>query len=107
MAHGIIWWMVVGLIAGWAAGRIMKGGGYGVIRCGSALGTPVGRTMPSESIRSYFSGARINPSAWEGIWERNFRRTHPLGTFHSSRSSNYTSERLAHFCFRCVHRGLR
>jgi len=31
MAHGIIWWVVVGLIAGWAAGRIMKGGGYGVI----------------------------------------------------------------------------
>ncbi len=31
MAHGITWWIVVGLIAGWAAGRIMKGGGYGVI----------------------------------------------------------------------------
>jgi uncharacterized membrane protein YeaQ/YmgE (transglycosylase-associated protein family) len=31
MAHGIIWWIVVGLVAGWAAGKIMKGGGYGVI----------------------------------------------------------------------------
>ena len=31
MAHGIIWWIIVGLIAGWAAGRIMKGDGYGVI----------------------------------------------------------------------------
>ena len=31
MAHGIIWWIVVGLIAGWVAGKIMKGGGYGVI----------------------------------------------------------------------------
>ena len=31
MAHGIIWWIVVGLIAGWAAGKIMKGGGYVVI----------------------------------------------------------------------------
>lgn len=31
MGHGIIWWIVVGLIAGWAAGRIMKGGGYGMI----------------------------------------------------------------------------
>jgi uncharacterized membrane protein YeaQ/YmgE (transglycosylase-associated protein family) len=30
MAHGFIWWIVIGLIAGWAAGRIMKGGGYGV-----------------------------------------------------------------------------
>jgi uncharacterized membrane protein YeaQ/YmgE (transglycosylase-associated protein family) len=25
----IVWWVIVGLIAGWAAGRIMKGGGYG------------------------------------------------------------------------------
>lgn len=31
MTHGIIWWIIVGLIAGWAAGKIMKGGGYGVI----------------------------------------------------------------------------
>ena len=31
MAHGLIWWIIVGLIAGWAAGKIMKGGGYGVI----------------------------------------------------------------------------
>jgi uncharacterized membrane protein YeaQ/YmgE (transglycosylase-associated protein family) len=31
MANGIIWWIVVGLIAGWAAGALMKGGGYGVI----------------------------------------------------------------------------
>jgi uncharacterized membrane protein YeaQ/YmgE (transglycosylase-associated protein family) len=27
----LIWWIVVGLIAGWAAGKIMKGGGYGVV----------------------------------------------------------------------------
>ncbi len=31
MVHGLIWWIVVGLIAGWAAGKIMKGGGYGVV----------------------------------------------------------------------------
>ena len=31
MAHGFIWWIIVGLIAGWAAGQIMKGGGYGVV----------------------------------------------------------------------------
>lgn len=31
MIHGLIWWAVVGLIAGWAAGKIMKGGGYGVV----------------------------------------------------------------------------
>lgn len=28
---GIISWLVVGLIAGWLAGMVMKGGGYGVI----------------------------------------------------------------------------
>jgi uncharacterized membrane protein YeaQ/YmgE (transglycosylase-associated protein family) len=27
----LIWWIVVGLIAGWAAGKIMKGGGYGPV----------------------------------------------------------------------------
>jgi uncharacterized membrane protein YeaQ/YmgE (transglycosylase-associated protein family) len=29
--QGWIWWIVVGLIAGWATGRIMKGSGYGPI----------------------------------------------------------------------------
>lgn len=28
---GLIWWIVVGLIAGWLAGKVMKGGGYGVL----------------------------------------------------------------------------
>jgi uncharacterized membrane protein YeaQ/YmgE (transglycosylase-associated protein family) len=31
MITDLIWWVVVGLIAGWAAGKIMKGGGYGVV----------------------------------------------------------------------------
>ena len=26
-----IWFLIVGLIAGWLAGQVMKGGGYGVI----------------------------------------------------------------------------
>jgi len=29
MIHGLIWWLIVGLVAGWAAGKIMKGTGYG------------------------------------------------------------------------------
>ncbi len=29
MITGIVWWLVVGLVAGWAAGKIMKGRGYG------------------------------------------------------------------------------
>ena len=28
---GFIVWIVVGLIAGWLAGQVMKGGGYGVL----------------------------------------------------------------------------
>ncbi|HEY8771688.1 MAG TPA: GlsB/YeaQ/YmgE family stress response membrane protein [Candidatus Limnocylindria bacterium] len=28
---GIIAWLVVGLVAGWLAGVVMKGGGYGVL----------------------------------------------------------------------------
>jgi uncharacterized membrane protein YeaQ/YmgE (transglycosylase-associated protein family) len=28
---GLIAWIIVGLIAGWAAGKIMKGSGYGVL----------------------------------------------------------------------------
>jgi len=26
----ILWWIIVGLVAGWATGKIMKGAGYGV-----------------------------------------------------------------------------
>ena len=29
---GIISWIVVGLVAGWLAGLVMSGGGYGVVR---------------------------------------------------------------------------
>jgi len=30
-AMHILWWIIVGLIAGWLTGKIMKGAGYGVI----------------------------------------------------------------------------
>jgi uncharacterized membrane protein YeaQ/YmgE (transglycosylase-associated protein family) len=26
----IIWWIIVGIVAGWITGKIMSGGGYGV-----------------------------------------------------------------------------
>lgn len=26
-----IYWILVGLVAGWLAGRVMKGGGYGIV----------------------------------------------------------------------------
>jgi uncharacterized membrane protein YeaQ/YmgE (transglycosylase-associated protein family) len=28
---GVLTWIIVGLIAGWLAGQVMKGGGYGVV----------------------------------------------------------------------------
>jgi uncharacterized membrane protein YeaQ/YmgE (transglycosylase-associated protein family) len=31
MVMGFITWILVGLIAGWLAGQVMKGGGYGVL----------------------------------------------------------------------------
>jgi uncharacterized membrane protein YeaQ/YmgE (transglycosylase-associated protein family) len=30
MIIGLVWWILVGLVAGWLAGKVMKGGGYGV-----------------------------------------------------------------------------
>ncbi len=27
----VIWWIIVGLIAGWATGKIMRGSGYGTL----------------------------------------------------------------------------
>jgi uncharacterized membrane protein YeaQ/YmgE (transglycosylase-associated protein family) len=30
-AHGIIVWLIVGAIAGWLAGIVVKGGGFGLI----------------------------------------------------------------------------
>ncbi len=27
----VLWWIIVGLIAGWATGKIMKGSGYGTL----------------------------------------------------------------------------
>ena len=36
----ILWWIVVGIIAGWITGKIMSGGGYGVFMDMAALFTP-------------------------------------------------------------------
>jgi uncharacterized membrane protein YeaQ/YmgE (transglycosylase-associated protein family) len=29
--HGLIWWMFIGLVAGWLAGKIARGRGFGCI----------------------------------------------------------------------------
>ena len=30
-AHGVIVWLIIGAIAGWLAGKLVKGGGFGLI----------------------------------------------------------------------------
>jgi uncharacterized membrane protein YeaQ/YmgE (transglycosylase-associated protein family) len=29
--QGLIWFLLIGLIAGWLAGKVMRGGGFGVV----------------------------------------------------------------------------
>jgi uncharacterized membrane protein YeaQ/YmgE (transglycosylase-associated protein family) len=29
--HGIIWWIVIGLVAGWIAGKVSRGRGFGCV----------------------------------------------------------------------------
>ena len=47
----ILWWIIVGLIAGWATGKIMKGKGYGTLVdillgiAGAVLGNWILRTL--------------------------------------------------------------
>jgi uncharacterized membrane protein YeaQ/YmgE (transglycosylase-associated protein family) len=31
MFGGLLWWIIVGLIAGFLAGKVMRGGGFGVL----------------------------------------------------------------------------
>jgi len=31
MGHGIIAWIIIGIVAGWLTGKIMKGSGFGAI----------------------------------------------------------------------------
>jgi uncharacterized membrane protein YeaQ/YmgE (transglycosylase-associated protein family) len=47
----MIWWICVGLVAGWATGKLMKGGGYGALMdivigiAGAVLGGFLMRTL--------------------------------------------------------------
>lgn len=31
MGHGVIAWIIIGIIAGWLTGKLMKGSGFGVL----------------------------------------------------------------------------
>ena len=51
---GIIAWLVIGSIAGWLVGLMMKGSGYGII--GDIVVGLIERYLPCRSAR-YFRGA--------------------------------------------------
>jgi uncharacterized membrane protein YeaQ/YmgE (transglycosylase-associated protein family) len=56
----VVWWIIVGLIAGWATGKIMRGAGYGVLMdIGLGIvGAVVGGTL-MRSLGFYASGGLI------------------------------------------------
>lgn len=29
--HGLLWYLIIGLVAGWLAGKIMNGSGFGIV----------------------------------------------------------------------------
>lgn len=56
----IVWWIIVGLVAGWATGKIMRGAGYGVmadIGLG-VVGAVVGGTI-TRALGVYTAGGLI------------------------------------------------
>ena len=56
---GLIAWIVVGLISGWLAGQVMKGGGYGML--GDILVGLVGSLVGGFLMGYFVTGA-------EGFW---------------------------------------
>jgi len=58
----ILWIIIVGLIAGWAAGKIMKGSGYGALMdiglgiCGAIVGGWILRLL------GFYTGGGMIPS---------------------------------------------
>ena len=58
---GILSWIIVGLVAGWLASQVMRGGGYGLI--GDIIVGAVGAV-----IGGFLAGALLNmPDAVNGI----------------------------------------
>ena len=52
---GIIAWLIVGLIAGWLTGLVMKGGGYGII--GDLIVGLLGALIGGFLVGLFFSGS--------------------------------------------------
>ncbi len=52
---GIIAWLIVGLVAGWLTGMVMKGGGYGII--GDLIVGLIGALIGGFLVGLFFSGS--------------------------------------------------
>jgi uncharacterized membrane protein YeaQ/YmgE (transglycosylase-associated protein family) len=56
----VVWWIIVGLVAGWATGKIMRGTGYGVLMdIGLGIVGAVVGGMIMRSLGFYASGGLI------------------------------------------------
>ena len=67
-ATGLILFIVIGLVAGWLAGQIVKGGGYGIVADDIHLSGGnrcVGRTVKFADGRSLFLDATPIPGSAE------------------------------------------
>jgi hypothetical protein len=42
MGHGLIAWIIIGVVAGWLTGKIMKGSGFGQVPRKAGLAEAVG-----------------------------------------------------------------
>ena len=62
---GILAWIVVGLIAGWLAGQVMRGGGYGLIGdiIVGAVGAVIGGFLAATFLRIPDAVNGINPTS--------------------------------------------
>ncbi len=69
---GVISWIVVGLVSGWLAGKVMSGGGYGMVRdtlLGLVAPSWAGSSRASSfTVRPVFGAASWLPSSAHACW---------------------------------------
>lgn len=74
----IIWWIIIGLIAGWITGKLMKGSGYGAIM------DIVGRNCWSHYWRIYHARFRRDRPGRHDLHDRRRSAGRSDSDFHSS-----------------------
>src|SRR5437868_9790503 len=83
----ILWWIIVGLIAGWATGKIMKGEGYGTLMdivigiAGALLGGFIMRTLGFKVFSFMTSFPLCSETSFTLPRERSERGSEPTDAF--------------------------